>query len=100
MEFDQWKAEILALPVEEQRQRLNMIATVWDMDWDFLRTCYYARGLTDEEVSVKRKEYFDNCRKTMQDIFGYIPYQLRDGPAFTTIPKATWRVQDDNCQDH
>lgn len=34
--WDEYVARVKALPPEEQRQALNQLGMVWDMDWDII----------------------------------------------------------------
>jgi len=93
-DFNEWKEEMLRLPEDERRRQLDIVATIWELDWDFLRSVYICQNATDEEVDNRRKQYYENCCNTFKEHFGYVPWLFSDSPAFTSIPKATWRVDD------
>jgi hypothetical protein len=99
-DFETWKAEILKLSEEEQHRQLDMIATIWELDWDFIRSVYICQNATDDDLDRRRKEYYENCRKTFKEHFNYVPWLFDDRPTFTSIPKATYRLENNDGQDH
>lgn len=89
---DEFIAKINAMPVDKRNWELETIfyGWEWDWDWDFYRTYFFVKGWSEDQVALKRKEYFDNCRVAMWDNFGYIPYRFRQ----LTHLKPTWKLKD------
>ena len=72
--IEELKAEIANLPEWEQHLKLDKLAWVWELDWDFYKSIYWAQNLSSEDVDRKKKEYWENCRKTFSENFGYVPF--------------------------
>ena len=66
---------ILSIPDEQARKwEIDKLVFVWDTDWGFFETVYYSQGCSDQEVELKKKEYYAGCRNTLMKWFGYVSW--------------------------